>query len=173
MAYLAAASYDVEKLGAAFMRTTDRSHSAEPPTGHDPELVAPRSARRRRAAGVSREYQRLVANPFLALVVFLFAFEAFLSLVTIEGMPALIPASVALASVAFPLLVLHYHCLDCGKTGWLFRWKRHGCDTVLARQDSGVRRRLPMPSPTAQTVVWAYVFLGAVLIAVIIRVDLH
>jgi hypothetical protein len=60
---------------------------------------------------------------------------------------------------------MHYHCLDCGSTGRLFRWKEHACPSVVARQQAGMVRRFRGPNPYLQTIVWGYV-LGVVAILV-------
>jgi hypothetical protein len=104
-------------------------------------------------------YQRLLANPFLAL---------FGLIAWIGGLNALVVRQVAGAmsgafAIALALLILflprllHYHCLDCGATGPLRRWRQHACAAVLARAESGRRRRLRGVTPPWQVVVWFWV----------------
>ena len=62
-----------------------------------------------------------------------------------------------LAAAYFLPRLFHYHCLDCGRTGRLTRWKRHVCPEVARRIVEGRPRRLRGPGPLAQTLLWGYV----------------
>jgi hypothetical protein len=140
----------------------------EPLTLHDPEHDPPqfRNAANARPPFLPQEYQRLVANPFLALFGLVVWFAAFWG--------ALASRNLILAGVAIPGLIvvgylLQYHCLDCGTTGLLFRWKSHSCDRVLARQQAGRVRRFRGPNPTFQTILWAYLVAAVtILVAVVL-----
>jgi hypothetical protein len=138
------------------------------PPPHDPDLDPPR-----RATGASgdpplhvEEFQRLVANPFLALF----------WLIVLCGLvrEALAEKNLGLVGIAAcGLLVighlLQYHCRDCGATGLLFRWRSHACPSVLARQQTGRARRFRGPNPTTQLVLWIYVVIGTgILLAVVL-----
>ena len=103
----------------------------------DPPAAGATMARRRPTPS---EYQRLVANPFLAvfwLIVLVRASHArpwpSRSLLASSGSP--------LAACSALGYLLQYHCLDCGPTGLLFRWRSHACPTRLARQQTGRARR--------------------------------
>jgi hypothetical protein len=143
----------------------------EPRTLHDPELDPPR---RRNPEHVRRphlpeEYQRLVANPFLAVFVLLVGLAIVLGVLEFLGPVAI---GLALLGVVPVGLLLQYHCLDCGRTGHLFRWKSHACDRVQMRQASDQVRRFRGPNPTYQAMIWAYlltavgILVGVVLLAV-------
>jgi hypothetical protein len=108
-----------------------------------------------------QEYQRLVANPFLALAA-LIAWGAALRLALIWR--DLVASIIVVAGFFVVVGLIHYHCLDCGRTGWLFRWRRHACDTVLARQATGQARRWRGPTPGVQAVIWLYALACAALV---------
>ncbi len=132
---------------------------------HDPEFSPSGPERGRtpfRVVHMPQEYQRLVTNPFLG-VTGLVVWGAVARLVLISRN---VQGAVALA-LCFPLLafLLQYHCLDCGHTGWLFRWRRHACDAVLTRQATGQVRRRRGPTPTHQAVIWFYVLVIVAIIA--------
>jgi hypothetical protein len=135
---------------------------------HDPDLDPP--SRRNPGNGqpphLPQEYQRLVANPFLALFGLVVWFAACWEAMASRN---LILLGVALLGLVVVGYLLHYHCLDCGKTGLLFRWKSHACDRVLIRQQTGQVRRFRGPNPTLQTILWAYlVASAAILVAVLL-----
>jgi hypothetical protein len=153
--------------------TRNRSQQSERPRGHDPDIDPPHRRRHRWPADVPREFQRLLANPFLALVVFVAGFEFWIAIVRYSDAPLVWHTLFGIGSVVFPVCLLHYHCLDCGHTGWFFRWKKHACDTVLARQYADLSPRLRLPSPTVQAVLWTYLIIGGVLITAILQGDLH
>jgi hypothetical protein len=98
-------------------------------------------------------YRRIIANPFLA----------FLTLVVWVGLVKVTPrrlefgwcavlAMVGLAGIA--VLLLQYHCLDCGATGHLARWRTHACLRVWFRQELNRPRRFRGPGPVSQTIGW-------------------
>ena len=63
-------------------------------------------------------FQRLVANPFLTFFAWLVAFGLVVQSLHRLNL-ALFVAGLALLFLAF--LLLQFHCLDCGATGWLLR----------------------------------------------------
>jgi hypothetical protein len=144
--------------------------SAPPEQGsrvHDPELDAPpRRTVRLRDPDV-HIHQRLLTNPFLALLMFIPWCAGFRWACSTRNF-YLVNALV----VAFPgvLWLLQYHCLDCGATGSLFRWRRHACEHVRARQLVGRERRFRGPNPTTQAVLWGYaVAIATILVLIALR----
>jgi hypothetical protein len=138
-----------------------------PSSTHDPDLDPPR----RLPTGPGRppflpqEYQRLVANPFLGVFGLIVGLGAFEKAIEWQQFPLLVLALAVLISVAF---LLHYHCLDCGSTGLLLRWKSHACERVRARQQANQVRRFRGPNPAFQTILWGYLLFGvAILIFVV------
>ena len=117
---------------------------------------------RPQAAGALRPYQRLVANPFLA-VLGLFAWAGALRL-SWEARRAEFFLPALLAGLAIPLL-FQYHCLDCGRTGHVARASGHACAHVEMRRQAGRPRRLRGPSPWAQTKLWVVALAVAALYA--------
>lgn len=87
----------------------------------------------------------------------------------VDGMPLLALAIGALAIVVLSIYLLHYHCLDCGKTRWLFRWRYHSCPAVADRQRMGTGRLIPGPSPVTQTLLWTMLMCIAVMVVAIVE----
>lgn len=104
-------------------------------------------------------YLRVVANPFLALFAILIAW----ALPRIAGGSRL-PEGVLIAVwlgafFSLPWLV-QFHCLDCGKTGRLTRWRSHLCSYAAERRLAGKPRKFRGPKPTAQVFLWLLLFAG-------------
>jgi hypothetical protein len=96
-------------------------------------------------------YQRLVANPFLALFGWLAGVGLLREALRRANLPLfLIAIAVFIASV----FLLQFHCLDCGATRWLPRYQRHACPAVLARQANARRRRFRGPGLKTQLIGW-------------------
>jgi hypothetical protein len=145
-------------------RPIERPRHHDP--GFDPEFDSHRPWRTPpRRILFPEEYQRLVANPFLALVGLMVGVAGLRQAVAARALPLLV---MGLIVVAGSVALLHYHCLDCGRTGWIFRWRRHACDRVVERQRAGTVRRFRGPNPTLQLVVWAYILLGLAFLGVVV-----
>jgi hypothetical protein len=135
-----------------------------PPTARDPELDPSPPRRLGTLGDEPHRYQRLVANPFLGflgiLVLVVVLFQTFVPAPL--GAPPLFAVVVALAMVAACHLprLFHYHCLDCGATGRLTRWRSHICPASADRYASGRPRRLRGPNPTVQFLLWVYAALA-------------
>jgi hypothetical protein len=97
---------------------------------NDPELDPPREYESRAAADFARNHSRLVANPFLALLGWILACSVMFKALNARD-PLL--SLVALLGFMAAILLIQYHCLDCGKTGWAFRAGRHLCPLAAAR----------------------------------------
>jgi hypothetical protein len=110
-------------------------------------------------------YQRLVVNPFLA---YLSLILWWLSLRWLAQGP-FPPLTVAMIiPLAFLPRAIHYHCLDCGRTGSYPGWRRHACSAVTTRWNERRRPWPPFPSAKAQLVVWAYLIGSATLLLVVL-----
>ncbi len=106
------------------------------------------------------DYLRIVANPFLAF------FVVVIALGILWAVSALAPPS-STKNTIIPLsfvlaFFLHwrfyqYHCLDCGGTGRLTKWKRHTCPVSEERRRLGRRRLLRGPTPAIQVIAWVYI----------------
>jgi hypothetical protein len=139
--------------------TMTETNAAPPTTGtatdtglHDRELDLPRRAPRRRRIRVEglEPYQRLVANPFLAVLGLIGWYALMAYVLRGRRIDLFFPS---LGSLGLVIFLFQYHCLDCGATGRLTRWRGHCCAAVKARRDAGRRHRFRGPSPWAQTVV--------------------
>jgi hypothetical protein len=128
------------------------------PDVFDPDLDPPP----RRTANPDREsiveFQRLVVNPFLAVLVFIVIVAVFRTSLA-KRTSSLFEIGVVLFVI--DVFLIQYHCLDCGATGWLLRFRRHACGAVQARWQRGERRRFRGPGVRIQLAVWL-VFLAAV-----------
>jgi len=76
-------------------------------------------------------YQRMIANPLLAAVALLGVWALFRYALEIRNL-ALFLATV-FAAVVCPMLI-QYHCLDCGRTDFALRSRRHVCVAVAHRR---------------------------------------
>jgi hypothetical protein len=65
--------------------------------------------------------------------------------------------------------LLQFHCLDCGRTGRLARWREHACERVVARQLARRPRWFRGPTPGVQTVLWTLIVAVAGLLVLIAR----
>ncbi len=103
-------------------------------------------------------YQRVVVNPFLAVLgwlAWLFAIRqsmragnAMLFFFLLPWVPA-------------PSRLFQFHCLDCGRTGWLSRLGRHACTGVLERRELESVGPPPV-DPALQTRLWYFFVLVAI-----------
>jgi hypothetical protein len=109
-----------------------------------------------------QRYQRLVANPFLALcglATWLLALEW---VIQQDRFDRTWPIFLSLFGLPF---LLQYHCLDCGATGSFLRWRQHACAAVRQRWTMHRPRRWRGPSPSIQLLLWFYGILMAGIIA--------
>jgi hypothetical protein len=68
----------------------------------------------------------------------------------------------SLLFVAF--FFLQFHCLDCGTTDWLIRYRRHACPMIVARYQDRHAGRVRVPSVKTQMTIWFYFLAGALLL---------
>lgn len=115
--------------------------------------------------GDPESYLRLVANPFLGFV-YLTAWLAVMYETVIVGFAGpLTPMLLAILIAGLWLTpqLIHFHCLDCGGTGRLPRWRKHACPKSLQRSAAGRPRRLRGPSPPLQVILWVWVLMALAL----------
>jgi hypothetical protein len=110
------------------------------------------------------ECQRLVANPFLGLLLLVCACESFRESLARKNL-ALFIIGIGLSVVA--ILVVQYHCLDCGKTGWFWRASGHACTAVIARRQNGGERRFRGPGLKLQLAGWFILLFGALVLGLV------
>ncbi|HWE36010.1 MAG TPA: hypothetical protein VG406_05500 [Isosphaeraceae bacterium] len=133
-------------------------------TVRDPDLDPSPPGRLGTLGDEPQRYQRLVANPFLGFVGILVLVVAAEKLILeqVLGSPASSAFAVLAVLIILPLLprLFHYHCLDCGATGRLTRWRSHICPASADRYAVGRPRLLRGPSPTVQFLLWVYLVLA-------------
>ena len=113
-------------------------------------------------------FQRLVVNPFLAVLVFVMIVALWREGVTRRS-PALFQLGVGLLLV--DVFLVQYHCLDCGATGWLLRYRRHACPTVMSRWQRQEWRRFRGPGVRLQLVVWLILVAAVFVLALILWIS--
>jgi hypothetical protein len=139
--------------------------SAPPPPTLDPEFRPQLTDRSLPTVVHPGAYRRILANPFLGFLgigLWVAAFrQVLLSRLDPVGLVVAFGGLPLLAIVLLPRL-FRYHCLDCGRSGRLGRWKLHVCPAVALRIVEGRPRRFRGPRPLAQTFFWG-VLLAVVL----------
>lgn len=105
-------------------------------------------------------YQRLIANPFLAVLAWLVSFYLFRESLRRQNLPLFLTGFVVFFGAFF---LMHFHCLDCGATGWLVRSRQHACPAVVARRQGGWARRWRGPAIKIQLAAW-FIFMIAALV---------
>lgn len=105
-------------------------------------------------------YRRLVANPLLAVA------TAVLSVLLMRASLQWDNLYLFLGSIGLlvgSLLLIQFHCLDCGETGWLLNRSRHRCPQAVARWRSGRIDRWWPPALSTQLAIWMHILaaLGA------------
>jgi hypothetical protein len=125
---------------------------------------APRRSRDPASVSIA-PFQRLVVNPFLT-VLLLVIIVAILRFATQTQNTALFQIGIGLILV--DVLLVQYHCLDCGATGWLIRYRKHGCPTVVTRFQRGEWRRFRGPSVKLQLAGWIVILATAFILGLIV-----
>ena len=125
----------------------------------DPEFDPPTPGpSRSRDAFDPAEHQRVVVNPFLAVLGLIGL--GWLARVLLHS-PWPGTAGLLLLSIVLIPRLIQFHCLDCGRTGRYTRRATHACPRVVERWRGGRRARAPFPSGWAQLVAWGWM-LGSV-----------
>jgi hypothetical protein len=135
--------------------------SAPVPIERDPEFRPRVPARRVAADLVPGSYHRILANPFLGLlglVGWIGVLYALLARGAAGPSGPILAVLVLAGGLGLPRL-FQFHCLDCGRTGPLRRWKQHVCPRVAQRHLAGRPRRFRGPPPAIQVVLWLFALL--------------
>jgi hypothetical protein len=116
-------------------------------------------------------YLRVVANPCLPIALLFLGLALTQASMRDGERPSTMGSKVGtfLALCVAPVVVglpwlIHYHCLDCGATGAIRRWKDHVCPKVAERRALHRPRRFRGPEPRVQLALWLWAL--AVLFAV-------
>ncbi len=117
-------------------------------------------------------YLRVVANPFLGLAGLIGW------LMTVRGLVRMLRANPDLIGPLAPILAVlllallfwlpgmlfQFHCLDCGVTGRLGRWRSHICPLSQMRRWQGKARRFAGPPPFVQNILWIWLVLTGLIL---------
>jgi hypothetical protein len=121
----------------------------------------------RRSSGPLGPYQRLLINPLLVVLGWLIA-VAVLRFSLQARDPTVFATAVCLLLLS--MLLVQFHCLDCGATGWLLLRRRHACPAVVGRRQDQAIRRIHSPGIRTQVVIWLLILIvGTVLAAHLLR----
>jgi hypothetical protein len=110
-------------------------------------------------------YQRLIVNPFLSVLLLVIIIAIAQKAIQTETF-GIFPLLVIL--ILIDVFLVQYHCLDCGATGWLLRYRKHGCPTVVTRFQRGELRRFRGPSVRLQLAMWIVFLLVALVLGLIV-----
>jgi hypothetical protein len=110
------------------------------------------------------EYQRLLVNPLLTVLVWIAILALLRTVVPRQNMAGL---AVDIVVLALALLLIQFHCLDCGATGWLVRYQKHACPGVVARWQNRVVRRFHGPMLRIQLVAWLILTLATLVLGLV------
>jgi hypothetical protein len=124
----------------------------------DPELDLLPIRPTRRSREPLEPYQRLIANPFLAVLSCVVVFAVVRFALERRDLTGFL-FGISLLFLSF--LLVQFHCLDCGKTGWLLRYRHHACPAVVARWQNQIMPRIHGPRVKIQVVVWLLLLASA------------
>jgi hypothetical protein len=122
----------------------------------DPDLDTPRRSLPPLPVEAIGDYQRLVVNPLLAILGWLLAVGLIRRALWSRN---IVLFGVAIHLLFWPFLLIQFHCLDCGTTGWYLQSRRHACAAVVARCGRRVFPRRGLRART-QLLIWAYVLVA-------------
>lgn len=100
---------------------------------------------------MARGQTRLVANPFLTFLGWVAAGSALKAGLATRNLTLSISALIGLSASS---LFIQYHCLDCGRTGWVLRARRHVCPLGAARGSMDGAGRWLGPGLSTQIKIW-------------------
>jgi hypothetical protein len=123
-------------------------------------------------------YLRVVANPFLGfaglagwLIALVWVFRHLRENPHLIGPIAPFIAAVFLGCLWLIPGLFQFHCLDCGRSDRLSRWRRHTCPTSALRRLQGRPRRLRGPTPPGQVLLWLWLILTLGIVLARLGVD--
>ena len=134
-------------------------------TAFDPDLDAPPVPSRNPFGEDVAEYLRLVANPLPAVVGLVGAWAILRYALRGHNLALFLVALVATALCPF---LSQYHCLDCGRTDFAFRSRRHACSEALRRWRLGKPARRNPPGLRTQIKAWVWALSTSVVVYAIL-----
>ena len=117
----------------------------------DPEFEAVRAPALRLRDFEPRHSQRVIVNPFLAVLDLLVLGAMFVG----RHWFGIFSVTFGVALIVLLPHLIQFHCLDCGRTGRYTAHKAHACPVVVKRWNDGLTTRFP--SARAQLIVWGWV----------------
>lgn len=117
----------------------------------DPEFDPPPLPSTGRDGAFVRSQTHLIANPFPTFLGWIIAGSALKAGLVKRNLMLSISALIGLLVAS---VFIQYHCLDCGRTGWIFRARRHVCPLGAARGSMGGTRRWAGPALSTQIKIW-------------------
>jgi hypothetical protein len=135
----------------------------------DPDLDTPRARPQLNASGEGlAAYQRLFANPLPTVLGLLGAWLALRSALRTHNLALFL---LALFLTGLSPFLIQFHCLDCGRTDFALRSRRHVCVEAIRRWRLGEDPpRLP-PRLRTQVKAWTWSLALAVVIYAIFTSD--
>ena len=98
-------------------------------------------------------HQRLVVNPLVAILCSLAGVALIQHALRTRNV---VLFCTAVGVLFLSLLLIQFHCRDCGTTGWYLHASRHACAAVVARWRQNVLARSGLRART-QLLIWSYV----------------
>ena len=130
---------------------------------YDPQLDTSHELSSSRLLAVSIEavgwHQRLVVNPLVAILSGLGGIALIQHALRTRNV-VLFGAAVGVLFLS--LLLIQYHCRDCGATGWYLHAGNHACAAVVARWRRNLSARSGLRART-QLLIWTYVMVFGLL----------
>jgi hypothetical protein len=112
-------------------------------------------------------YRQLVANPLLAVASAVGAIVLIRMSLQSRNLPLFL-ASIALLFAS--ILLIQFHCLDCGAMGWGVAANRHACPPIVARWREGRPCRWRIPGLKIQLILWLYLLASVTALVLILFV---
>jgi hypothetical protein len=112
-------------------------------------------------------YRPLIANPLPAVAICVLAIMLLRASLRVRSLTTFL---VAIGLLSISVLFTQFHCLDCGKTSWLYSARLHACPAILARWREGRRPRWRLPRLRTQIILWLYFLASATALILILLV---
>jgi hypothetical protein len=117
----------------------------------EPELDIPLGHSAEDAGNFVHGQARLIANPFLAILAWVLGGSILKRGLEMRNLTL---SLTALLGISASLLLIQYHCLDCGATNWAFRARQHLCPRGVARGSMAGAGRSSSPTLSSQIKFW-------------------
>jgi hypothetical protein len=112
-------------------------------------------------------YRPLIANPLPTVAICVLAIMLLRASLRVRSLTTFL---VAIGLLSISVLFTQFHCLDCGKTSWLYSARLHACPAILARWREGRRPRWRLPRLRTQIILWLYFLASATALILILLV---